>query len=569
MIHIVTANDARFKSLVFHEGLNVVLADRAADSTEQQTRNSSGKSSLVRLFHFLLGGNAASDSIFRDEALLGWTFALGLDLNDSPTLVARSGSAPNSIAVLGSELEILGQTAWRARLAGALFGLEPTDEKYSPSGRSLLSYFIRREKDGGLHDPFKNSYKQQAWDSQVNLSYLLGLDWRIPGEFEKVRDQLKAVDALKKAAKDGTLGAAIGSAAELRTALAVARHRSERAREELRSFRVLDEYRDSESEADLLTRRLRELRDEDAVDRDLLSDLAVAVAEEAPPGADDLERLWSQVNVLLPDQVLAAFDDVRRFHESIVANRAAYLRREEDAARERTAEREAERVRLDARRSELMQLLSSGGALDQFVVLQAEVGRLEASVEDLRRRYETAEAIESGKTKGENRKRELLLQLKEDYHDRDAILSEAISVFEDYTTLLYHDRRGSFVVEETLSGPKFDIEILGSGSVGIDSMQVLCFDLTLMTLTQRYGNGPGFLVHDSHIFDGVDERQVAGALALGSRLADELNFQYIVTMNTDTIPTVFPDNFDFAAHVNDVRLTDDTEDGGLFGVRFG
>ena len=98
-------------------------------------------------------------------------------------------------------------------------------------------------------------------------------------------------------------------------------------------------------------------------------------------------------------------------------------------------------------------------------------------------------------------------------------------------------------------------------------MQILCFDLVLMTLLQEKGEGPGFLVHDSHIFDGVDERQIANALALGSELADSLEFQYIVTMNSDAVPNSFPGEFDFWSHVNEVRLTDETEDGGLFGLR--
>ena len=46
-------------------------------------------------------------------------------------------------------------------------------------------------------------------------------------------------------------------------------------------------------------------------------------------------------------------------------------------------------------------------------------------------------------------------------------------------------------------------------------------------------------------------------------------FQYIVTMNSDAVTNVFPAGFDFAACVVEPRLTDATEDAGLFGVRSG
>jgi uncharacterized protein YydD (DUF2326 family) len=77
-------------------------------------------------------------------------------------------------------------------------------------------------------------------------------------------------------------------------------------------------------------------------------------------------------------------------------------------------------------------------------------------------------------------------------------------------------------------------------------------------------------VHDSHLFDGVDERQVARALEIGAVMAMEYEFQYIVTMNSDAVPSqeVFEKSFDLYQHVLPVRLTDATEDGGLFGVRF-
>ena len=89
-----------------------------------------------------------------------------------------------------------------------------------------------------------------------------------------------------------------------------------------------------------------------------------------------------------------------------------------------------------------------------------------------------------------------------------------------------------------------------------------------MTLCQKRGIGPSVLVHDSHIFDGVDERQIAMALSLGARLAEEHDFQYKVTMNSDSISPSLSDGLDFWEHVNPVRLTDATTDGGLFGLRF-
>ena len=100
-------------------------------------------------------------------------------------------------------------------------------------------------------------------------------------------------------------------------------------------------------------------------------------------------------------------------------------------------------------------------------------------------------------------------------------------------------------------------------------MQIFCFDLMLTEISLKNGRGPGFLIHDSHLFDGVDERQVAKALQLGAERAEAAGFQYIVTMNSDVLPRDgFKPGFDIHTYVMNSRLTDATDVGGLFGLRF-
>ncbi len=567
MLRILTANDPRFKEIVFTPGLNVVLAERTLESSDQQTRNGSGKSSLVRVLHFLLGANAGST--FRAPEFEGWVFALGLDVGSRPTIVARSTADTSRIHVLDQQdgYRSTRLRGWKDHLGRQWFGLRSTAPRFAPSLRSLLGYLVRQADEGGMVDPFKTGFKQQLWDSQVAISYLLGLDWHLPSRLAAVRDDEKSVDALTKAAQAGDLGAVVGSAAKLRTQLAVARDDANSTRQRLESFKVLDTYRGLQLEADDLTRRLRELSNHDATDRDLLADLERAMTEVSPPGAADLERLWAQANVVLPEAVVRSYEEAQIFHESVISNRVNYLSREADGARQRIEERGVQRSLLGERRRMILTTLESGGALEEFAGMQAELGRQQGIVAVLEERLRAAESLESGKARVAQQRQELFLQLQEDYHDREAILGRVITLFERYSRRLYDDRRGSLVVEPSLNGPRFRVEILGSGSVGIDSMQVLCFDLALMTILAERGEGPGFLVHDSHIFDGVDERQVANALALGSELADDHGFQYLVTLNEDDVPRSFPGSFDFGEHVNDVRLTDATESGGLFGLR--
>jgi uncharacterized protein YydD (DUF2326 family) len=214
-----------------------------------------------------------------------------------------------------------------------------------------------------------------------------------------------------------------------------------------------------------------------------------------------------------------------------------------------------------------MNILRSHGALEQFAGLQGETGRLEAEVESLRQRFAAAEQLEGTKNELEIERNRLTLRLRRDFAEQKGRLGDAILAFEETSRRLY-ESAGRMTVDETSNGPVFQFPMQGSRSKGIKNMQIFCFDMMLMRLSAQRGIGPGFLVHDSHLFDGVDGRQVISALKVGAETARELGFQYIVTMNEDDAFKEKAEGFDLKDHVLPIVLTDAKEDGGLYGFRF-
>ena len=49
MLRRLSSSLATFKTLAFHENLNILVADRTQASTETDTRNGAGKSSVIEL----------------------------------------------------------------------------------------------------------------------------------------------------------------------------------------------------------------------------------------------------------------------------------------------------------------------------------------------------------------------------------------------------------------------------------------------------------------------------------------------------------------------------------------
>ena len=195
-------------------------------------------------------------------------------------------------------------------------------------------------------------------------------------------------------------------------------------------------------------------------------------------------------------------------------------------------------------------------------------GRAEADAESLRQRLTTAERIESTKAELDIDRARLFKALQNDHHERQAAITEAILAFEDLSNALY-EKAGSLTISATHNGPTVDVRIDAQRSKGITNIQIFCFDLMLSDLAARRNIGPGFLIHDSHIFDGVDSRQIAKALQLGADHAKAVGYQYIVTMNSDALPRdEFRPGFDVDQYILPVKLTDATDSGGLFGLSF-
>lgn len=329
----------------------------------------------------------------------------------------------------------------------------------------------------------------------------------------------------------------------------------------------MPQYRSFEAEASELTRQLGALADENTVDRQLIAELEQSLEDEQSPSFEDLENVYREAGIILPDAVVRRFEDVRAFHESVINNRRSYLEGETQAARRRVAQRTEQMQKLDARRSNIMMILNSHGALDQQMRLQSELSRQEAETEAIRQRFIAAEQLEGKKTELDIERAQLLLRLRQDFREQSDVLRRAILAFEETSRALYEDA-GSLTISESMNGPQFEVKIHGAKSKGISNMQIFCFDMMLMRVSAERGVGPGFLIHDSHLFDGVDERQVAKALQVGAETAASKGFQYVVTMNSDVIPKELPEGFDLHRHILPVRLTDATEDGGIFGVRF-
>ena len=584
MIHRLRSSDPRFKTLRFRPGMNVLLAEKDPAAQSTDTRNGAGKTSVIELVHFLLGAEWERGA---DPAIVDDVFSLEFDSGPDRVAVSRSGRHPSRVHFHGktdfshwpiqperrNESLSMRVDDWNAVLGQLAFALpaQHHEDRFRPKFRGLFSYFVRRVKDGAFAHPHAIHSKQRVWDQQVAVTYLLGLDWTIPRDMERIRTKERLRRELRKALLGGedpkVARDYIPDSAALRTRLQLAENRAQSLKESLGSFRVVEEYHELESEASRIQTETSVISDQNTIDRQILADLEHALSAEAPPGSEHLQRIYQEAGLVLPPEALRRFDDVRAFHDSVIRNRRAYLEAEIRTTRQRIADREGTQRRLDARRSQILGILQSSGALDTFTQLQEEFARLQAQVEQLRTKYDDALNFESIGREVAIEGARLESRLAVNQLEQSAQIGRAVTIFGEISRELYTNA-GQLIVSKSLSGAPIRIEIPRQDSEGVEKMQIFCFDLMMAQLMNEREIGPGFLIHDSHMFDGVDARQISRALSVAQQKSAELGLQYITMMNTDIAAEVATEGFDVKAVAMSTVLSDQ-ENGGLFGKPFG
>jgi uncharacterized protein YydD (DUF2326 family) len=584
LIHRIYSSLPSFKQLDFGPGLNILLADKGIEGGKKRTRNGAGKSSVLEIIHFVCGGDE-KESIFVLDELAPYSFGLDFELGGRRVRAERSGTKPGEIRLHADTFEgwpvlpehseesgewTLSVKSWDRVLGAFMFGLDASSLRsqgaFAPTFRSLFPYFVRRDP-GGFSKPQLYFLQSKPVQWQVAISFLLGLDWTIPQEWQQVRVSEDSIRKLKAAVGDGELAEVVGKRAELRAEIASRSKELARFEARIDTFQVLPDFREFEQRAAELTNEISRLSSENTLDYELIDDLEIAILDERTPQIAEIDRVYREAGVVLPDLALRTFSDVKLFHESVIANRRSYLTSEIEAGRQRIVERERQKQTKDFERQRCFGLLRSHGALEQFLKLQAEFGKRVAELELLRRRFAAAEQIEEGLAKAKIKRQQLLLRLQQDYSEQSETLNKAIVAFQDISSELY-ENPSVFTPSETTNGPTFEVEVQAKRSPGIGHMQIYTFDMMLTQLLSARGLGPGFLIHDSHLFDPVDARQVGIALEASHQMATSIGVQYIATFNSDK-EIEYSRGFEIAPYVVPVKLTDETVTGGLFGIRFG
>lgn len=582
MIKAVRCDQKPFKTITFGKGFNVILAQRTEESTEKDSRNGTGKTSLIEIIHFCLGSRIKPKNTLRAKELENFTFILDLTLRGKEYTIYRNTSSRSYIEIEGDfsdwpiqplyddkkNVYTMKAKDWKLLLGYLMFDLPiTTNKKYKPTFRSLISYFIRRGMKA-FQNPFKHFPQQREWDVQVNNAYLLGLNWEYAAEFQILKDKRKTLNSLKKAAQQGLLTGFIGSLGELEAERVRLEEKINESEKQLSNFKIHPQYYDIEKEVNRLTQEIHKIINEYTFNKQILHEYEESIAKEEDVPIEKVEQIYREAGLTFSDKTRETLSNVVEFHKKVIENRKNYLQSEITRLSSKIKEQKSNIESLSNKRSRSFAILKTHGALKEYFKLQNRINSLKKKLDEIKNRIQNLKEFEKGKSRLDIEKQSLLQKTRRDFEERKAQRDTAVRLFNNNSQRLYSEP-GILSIDITENGYKFDVDIKRARSQGIGYMKVFCYDLMLIQLRAHLQDMPGFLIHDSTLYDGVDERQIAASMELAAQEAGKKEFQYICAINSDCVPYGdFSSNFrdEFNNHII-MELTD-KEDGCLFGIRF-
>lgn len=581
ILRVGSPNIDTFKAVTFKPGLNLIVADKAEESTDLDTRNGVGKTLLVDIIHFCLGGSFDKDGplanlvdrqarFFVETDVKGARLIIGREVKrDSPVQVsglpAEWLSGRNHTSNLLDESVTMKASVLNEILGEHWFGLSPFGgEKYAPTFRALMG-FVARNGKGAFLEPFETFANMPAWQKQVLNAYVLRLGWEFAAKWQEWKDKADRYSQARKAMESGLLPG-FGTPGELESELTRLRAQHGRVKRDLDNFKVLEEYDEIKRRANRITREMQERQNENVADADLLRMYEANLEVEEDTEPENLVRMFEDAGVVFGDSVKRTLDEVKQFHRELVVNRRRFLEQEISAISRRIDERQAANAKADEEKSELLGVLKTAGALDEYTELQNQNAKLAGDIQALQQRIQNIVALEQTKSDIDEERVELEKATRNDHLDRRTSREQALGIFDEYVRALY-DCNGDLVIDVEKTGFKFASKVERDNAEGIGKMEIFCYDLLTTRLWSQQESGPRFLVHDTTLYDGVEERQRGHALELAWSESESLGFQYISLWNSDYLPdAAYLGKLDLSEHI--VLRLDDTEAGSLMGFRF-
>ncbi|MGD2247927.1 MAG: DUF2326 domain-containing protein [Candidatus Methanofastidiosia archaeon] len=556
-------------NIEFKNGLNIICADISEKSTDKDSMNGAGKSTVLNLIDFCLLAEV-DDRIKRSEEFQQFTFILECQDKNNYYKIKRSIKDPEKLylTINNNDWEEMELEECKKLFKEIFFNI-PEDEENELTFRTLMNCIKRDEKIGFnrifYHHPRWRVYIRNA----VNL-FLIGLNYKLPLEKQELIKEKKKIGKIIYGLDKNLKRKNIPNKATLKSKKTLLERQIKNRQRILDNFKVHKEYHELEIEANSLTKQMKNDQNQLFVNNQKLEEYKEALSTYISIDLSEIEELYNSLEVNLSDSLIHRLSSIQEFHQRLIENRNTYLSDEIKRIESIQEKLRSNLELLDKKRASIMGILQTHGALSEYNMILQRLDEDKKERFGILRYIDVYEEISSYKKE----KKKIVSDINEnntesenEINENEEIITQLIIIFEEiYENIV--NVPGILVVgiKDTYRPPdqlfEFDVKGERKGSPGIERVRIFAYDLAIIfhNILEKRGF-PRFVIHDG-IFHGVDKRQILNATRYVIDKSNEESFQYITTMNTCD----FLEGIDYEPYIC-VRLTD-TVEGSLMGFKF-
>ena len=567
----VYSNKPTFRTVEFNPtGASFIIAKQKNPNSKDKgkTYNGVGKSLLVRIIHFCLGGSVDSYKSFCKK-LDGWEFYIDIIIDDEQLTISRSTEEPKKIYIGADDYSV---DKFNKIMKRKCFNIP--DEVGYLSFRTLLPFFIRPNK-GAYTDCKKPAKSGKEYQVLLNNAFLLGLDIFLAQKKQKLRVEQDKIRKLEKNFRDDPLLQDFFTGnKDVKLNIADLEYNIEKLESDLKKFEVAEDYHDIQKEADSIESRLFELNNEIALLENNIKSIEKNFTLKTHMKSSDIESVYAEAKVNFPNTVKKSLKDIDEYYSKLITNRTLRLLEQKNGLIEKIKVKTEESNLLKKNLDKHIKYLGEHQALDLFMSLSDKLSGFKNEKENLDNYQNLQSDYKSKERQTEKDMIELSDKTDKYLEEIETITTSLSDTFRDFVKIFYPKSIAGLTVS-TNEGENqllynLEAKIESDASDGINNVKIFCYDITI--LLKGHNHNINFVFHDSRLYDGTDERQKADIFRILKEYIIGSNRQYISTINQNQLEEIkrqltTEDYDDIIVKNTKLVLTDDDDSEKLLGIK--
>ena len=529
------------RKIKFHKGINLII-DETKTTDRKESGNNVGKTTVLRLIDFCLGGdgkNIYRDPEFKEKGtntavenflksnniIITLTLKEDLELELSNEITIRRNflSRKNKIQEINGEY--YNKDEFPKKLKELIFNSKSS----KPTFRQIIAKNIRDEKSR-LKNTIKVLHPTTKQDEYEALYFFwLG----IPIDEAERKQQLHSLikieeDLQRRLKKEYTLS-------KIEQSLIIINRNIEQLKKKKSQFNLNENYESDLEKLNQIKSNINRLSTHIS-QLELRKELIIESKEElekeiANIDVEQIKFLYNEARILIP-KLQKSFEDTLRFHNEMLIEKRNYITKELPDIEKKIKNLNQNIRSLISEEKELSELLQKSGALEELEKIVLELSKhyeQKGNLKEQKRLWnQTISNIEKYK--------EELNSIDKNITSKKDLLNERITIFNKYFSSISQKLYGEqFVLSYDKNEKGFELNIStvsGNPGTGKKKGQIAAFDLAYIQFADELGiNCLHFILHDQ--IENVHDNQITSLL---NEIVSNINCQYVLPVLRDKLP---------------------------------